>query len=363
MWIHELYRKRRIKSKPFFTFLVFILPVVIIFMPYVIMRIDHLTSYDVATWLSLCFAGSWAFLGPFLIDRYFESLEDFQKNIICAAKNENNQSEDNNDVLIQQEIGDLIFIEKKHFKNRLWKIAVAWIGIIIIILLVFNKRLSDFAFYGFSDVYYWLALIYISFLLYLQSIGFSGIVMTFKIIRKTILKQTIMDNVLENSFQDGIKILGDFLLQTTMYFFTGIVFFPILIVFSKNQSLELTFAIITVMLIFITAILIFFLSSYYAIWQCALRRKNFLIDQFRRIYNAKMKLAMAPSTKVVTRQIVDELKILNINNHILKLEQINVTPINLSKTFVAVFTIIFPALFFIKDLAEFLTYIVGLFTK
>ena len=182
--------------------------------------------------------------------------------------------------------------------------------------------------------------------------------MTFRIIKRIISNNALLD-VLEGSFEEGIEVLGDFLRKTSLYFFTGIVFFPILIVFAKNQSVWLLLLIFIIMLVFIIAILSFFLCSYYIIRKCASKRKQSLIDEFRNIYNIYLKASFEKCNNI-QYSILNELKIVNANNHLKKLEQINVNPIHFSKTVITVFTMIFPALFFIKDMAELFSYLINL---
>lgn len=359
MWIYELNQKKIGDHKFFYTFLIFVLPVIVLFLPYVCLRINHLSTYDIETWAALALAGSWAYLGPYLINKYFEGLDSFCQKTIALSNSTNDVIADTQKVPIEVSLYEITNEEEKNYRKRVWKFYVFWGGLITLVLLFFNNRLQDFAFFGFTDIYYWIALAYINFLLYLQSIGFSAIIMTFRIIKRIISNNAILDDVLEGSFEEGIEALGDFLRKTSLYFFTGIVFFPILIVFAKNQSVWLLLLIIIIMLVFIIAILSFFLYSYYIIRKCALKRKQSLIDEFRNIYNKHLKASFDKCNNIQC-SILNELKIINANNHLNKLEQINVNPIHFSKTIITIFTIIFPALFFIKDMAELFSYLINL---
>lgn len=360
MWIYKLLQNK--SKKTFVIFLIFVLPIIIIFLPYVLGRLNHLKNYDLQTWLSLALAGSWAYLGPYFIFKFLKSIETFKNSIITLSKNTNDVIEDNHPISVDKTIAKIFADEIKSFSVIHRVICFIWIPLIIGILLIFNKRLQDFAFFGFTDLYYWIAIAYISFLLYLQSLGFSGLLTTYRLIRKTISIDYIIDDIMEGSFQDGIKIFGSILIRTTLYFFSGIVFFPILILFAKNQSRFLTLLIIIVMFVFSISILTFFLYSYHLISRNAAKRKNALVEEFQFIYNTEMKKSLCNSyeSEDLQSHILKELKIANIYRHIEKLEQINTNPIHFGKVIVTAFTVIFPALFFIKDLLELITYFTSL---
>ena len=357
MWIRKFYRANADKNVCLLTLAVFVFPAVVALLPYVIARFYHLRQYDLTTWFAIACAGSWFFLGPILINKYFISLEKYQEKIVEASTTTNDLIEDEHEPTTAEQIERLIEEEKSRFNKRIRVLFVLWGSIVLSILLIFNKRLSDFAFYGFTDVFYWVAVVLITFLLYLQAIGFSAIIMTHRLIKSTIAHSAIVDDVLESSFEDGSKILGTFLLNTALCFFSGIVFFPVLIIFSRNQSVVLMSAVIFVMLIFVLVILIFFLTTYRSIWVCMCERKKYLINEFRLIYNAKMKEALLSVEAGSAEQILEELKILNIYNHIKTLEQIDTNPIEISKTIATVITIVFPVLFFVHDFLDFFTFI------
>lgn len=355
MWIYKLLRNKT--RKTIVVFLVFVLPITVIFLPYVIQRFSYLKTYTLETWISLALAGSWAFLGPYFIFRYFESIKTFQNTIITLSDSSNDVTTDHHDS-VSETVTQIIKEEMKAFSTAHKIICFIWIPIVIGILIVFNERLQDFAFWGFSDPYYWIAIVYISFLLYLQSLGFSGLLSTYRLIRRITALDYMIEDVLEGSFQDGIKIFGTLLIKTTLYFFSGIVFFPILIVFAKQQSAALTLSIIIVMFIFSISVLVFFLYTYWLIYQSAEKRKNALIEEFQAIYNREMKESLSTPEPVNASYhfILNELKISNVYRHIEKLEKINTNPIHLSKVVVTVFTVIFPALFFIQDFLELIAY-------
>ena len=167
MWIYELNQKKIRNHKTFYTFLIFVLPVILLFVPYVCLRINHLSNYDIETWVALALAGSWAYLGPYLINKYFEGLNSFYQNTIALSKSTNDVIDDNPKESINVLLCEIINGEEKNYKKRVWKFYVFWGGLITLVLFFFNNRLQDFAFYGFTDIYYWIALAYINFLLYL----------------------------------------------------------------------------------------------------------------------------------------------------------------------------------------------------
>ncbi len=359
MWIYNLFLKRNKLPKAILAFLLFVLPVVLLFLPYVFMRIEHLAQYNIETWIGLGLAGTWAFSSPLLINGFFEELALFKQNVTSLISNSNDVIQDDIKKCTADVLESIICKEQAYSSKRVWRIFAFWGSLITVVLLLFNRRLADFAFYGFKDVYYWIALLYIVFLLYLQSIGFSSIILSYKIINQVLQQHYVLEDILEGSFEEGIESLGRFLQKTALYFFTGIMFFPILIAFAKNQSIWLWLAVVVMMMIFIVAVLVFFLRSYYLIWKSASERKCALITKFRNIYTSNLRESFKNNDRLGC-SILNELKTLNISNHLKRLEQINVYPIHISNTLVTIFTIIFPALFFVKDLIELFSYILSL---
>ena len=99
MWIYKLLRNKT--RKTIVVFLVFVLPITVIFLPYVIQRFSYLKTYTLETWISLALAGSWAFLGPYFIFRYFESIKTFQNTIITLSDSSNDVTTDHHDAVHQ----------------------------------------------------------------------------------------------------------------------------------------------------------------------------------------------------------------------------------------------------------------------
>ncbi len=356
MWIYRLLEKKT--RRPIWVFLYFVLPVIIVFLPFFIGRFDHLKTFDLQTWISLGLAGSWTFLGPYFIYGYFEAILTCKKDLISYSKSLNDIIPDHYDIPVETAVSDLYDRESRAFSKRSKLISCIWIPLVVGILLIFNRRLEDFAFWGFRDIYYWIAICYIAFLVYLTSLGFSGLLTTNRLLRNITKEQHIMEDIMEGSFQTGVMTLGSFLVRTTLYFFSGVVFFPILIVFASNQSEILSFMIIILMVVFTISVLVFFLSSYRTISKSAQKGKEALIDEFQTIYNKAMRKSLLErdGTEDIQLLMLNELRISNVYWHIEKLKEINTNPIQLSRIIVTVFTVLFPVLFFLKDLAELLAY-------
>lgn len=349
MWIIDIYKNRKVKNKCIWTIIIFILPVLLVFSPYLFSRYDNIISYNTEIYISLFCAALWSFLGPLLINSYFENMVYFINLVENSFFSTNDVIQDEEN--LKGDVYELYSLEIRKFKRRQKVFFVGWVGLILTILLCSTEQLKAFSFYGFSDIYYWLLLVYIAFIAYLQSIGFSALIMSISIIKNCLKHNELLENILEFNFGTGINEFGKVVTHTTMCFFSGILYFPILIVYAKETSDVLTFGIYTLMMIFIISLVVCFISACLIIRKNAKAQRESLIDEFRQIYNKKMKISIANYDNNHTiDDVVRELQVHNIYNHIQELERININPVKLDKITATVFTIIFPALFFVNDM-------------
>lgn len=349
MWVFNIYKKAKMKDRLLFTFVVFLLPIVVIFIPYLIKNFTAIIHYKFSIILALFFAMSWSFLGPLLINNYFEKLNGFIKKVDETADNTNDLIADSADHLTAQSVYDSCSI---HFKKICLIFFFLWDGILMFILLKNADRMRFFSFFGYQDPYYWILLLYISFIAYLQAIGFSELIICNQTINKLLKRKKFIENVIESDFENGIKLFGSMITTTTLSFFSGIAYFPILIEFCKQQSVTLYLLVIPVMLIFLVSLILYFCLSAYNVWKCAKERKDRLIGEFQELYNTHMKASLNNTFTDKTDVIINELKIHNINEHIERLGNININPIGAGNFLATLFTVIFPMLFFITDFAQ-----------
>lgn len=351
MWINKLYSNKKISNKYLLTLLVFIIPIVIIFSPYLITHGKELINYKWTTIFSLFFAFIWSYIGPLLINNY----TIFFKN---TAKKIQDMSTNFNDITVDNDINISISTynnEVKKYKKIQPIIFIIWASIISFIMLINNYAFTHYYINGIFDIYFWLLLTYVIFIAYLQSIGFTWLYLSLNYLVSIIKHEKTISDILESDFEKGIHILGSIIIRTAICFFSGILYFPILIDFSYNIDKKLVVYVYLLIILYLLAIIIYIFVSAFYISSYAGKYKNTILDEFKSEYTKLFKESINNNEDdSIEEKILQELKINNYINHINQIEKINIWPISSSKLFFAIFSVVFPILFFISDFYELL---------
>lgn len=147
IWIEKFYQNCSPLKKCYKTFITFALPMIILFIPYFITRGTFVLNFNIGRRLALLAAGAWGFVGPLCIQYYFEKIRTFDKFV--------DEVKDKNETHI-----DYLEQYLPLYKRLVIIISIIWGLAIVCILLFFRVRLEEYAFYGFSDFYYWLLIAY-----------------------------------------------------------------------------------------------------------------------------------------------------------------------------------------------------------
>lgn len=342
IWIEKFYNNCNIFQKIGKTFLFFIFPMVIIFIPFFIFRGTFVLNFNIGRRLALLSAGSWGFVGPLCIQYYFKKIRSFDSFVdTVKSKEEEHKSYLENFLLT--------------YKKAVFIISVLWGLAIVVILLFFKVRLEDYAFYGFTDIYYWILILYCVFMAHLQAYGFAGLMLVVLIIIDCFKSKTLLKNILLNDFGCGIKKIGNLIVITCICFGTGALYFPILISFAHQGSNLLKWATYSLVLVFALALFLFFLISFLVIKSYAKKSKGDIVNEIKTIYESELCNSINSNNGDNDNGIRKELHIKNLHERLLDLEGINVNPVDIQGISATVLTIFIPVALYIRDIIKFLT--------
>jgi len=364
IWLNKLYSKQtRLNSDILKTLIYFILPVVIVFAPFLMTRFELILNHDTKIILALSSAALWSFWGPFLINRFFVKLEEFKHDMAKFMIPVDDIIEDEENYDSQIGFNALLNNEFKRLKINILIISIIWGALIVAILIIFRGELVKYGFYGFKDIYFYLLVIYIIFLLHLQAIGFSAIIMSINILRKVAQNVLIIEDILESNEGYGIKLLGDLTLRTTTYFMSGIVYIPILLIFVSNQNDTAKTLINIAIMIFLLFLLGAFLIPNYILWRSAEKQKDNIDSEIRKYYNEKFKNSMKKIEKNSDDMILEELQINNLYNHMQLIDKIRTMPVSLEKIIAIMTSLLVPSLLFLNEIYEVYCSVIEIFSK
>lgn len=341
-WIEKFYQNCSPLKKCYKTFLFFMLPMIILFIPYFIMRGTFVLNFNIGRRLALLAAGSWGFVGPLCIQYYFEKIRTFDT-FVDSVKSGNEKHFE--------------YLERylPLYKKTVIIISIIWGFAIVIILLFFRVRLEDYAFYGFGDFYYWLLIIYCLLMAHFQAFGFAGLILVVLLLNDCLKSKTLLVNILMSDFSGGIKKIGNLIVVTCICFGTGALYFPILISFARQGSSFQKWATYGLVLVFALALFLFFIVSFFVIQSYAKKSKGIIVGEIKDVYNKKLLDSIKNTKDDSLIGIRNELQINNLHDRIKDLETINVNPIDLQGITATVLTIFVPVALYIKDIISFLS--------
>lgn len=342
IWLEKFYLNCNTWKKICKTFLWFIFPMIILFIPYFIMRGIFVLNFNIGRRLALLAAGSWGFIGPLCIQYYFSTIRKFDK-FIDEVKSKNEEHKSYLEVYLPL------------YKKVVKVITVVWGLFIVCILLFFRVRLEDYAFYGFKDFYFWLLIIYCLFMAHLHAYGFAGLMLVVLLIVDCFKSETLLKNILLSDFNGGIKKIGNLVVITCICFGTGALYFPILISFARQGSNSLKLATYGLALVFAFSLFMFFVISYYVIQNYAKKAKGLIVDEVKVIYDKKLYDSINVKSEDGITSIKNELQINNLHDRINDLESINVNPVDLQGISATILTIFIPVALYLKDIIKFLS--------
>ena len=334
-FINKLMKRTKCKNVLVLSFLLFIIPPIIIFLPELITRFDIISSFSFFTILSLIMAGSWSLIGPLCIYSYHNKLVNFAKSLNL---NEN---------ISKKTLSSIFDKTLKNLNRNVTLISIIWTSIVLIILLINPDSMNAYGFFGFRDFYFICLLCYIVFLLNLTACGFYFAIITVKIIIEFSKKSKIIQNILENN-QFGVKIFGKLSFCATLYFSSGLLYFPILIDCCRVNNIEIANLTAIPIIIYIIFLLYVYLYPNYKICLRAYIAKEKILSKLQNKYIDCIK--SLDTQQEMSKQVY----MVNLYNSIDYISKINIYPTSVNNIIMIFSTVILPAMFFFIDKLDFL---------
>lgn len=266
-WLYELLDKQvYLKNKVFLIVIEFIVPPLVLFSIPLYQRFSDVLSYSVWRIFSLFAAASWSFWGPYFIYQYHVQFIKFYEGLSFL---------DNHSI-------KKIFLDVySGFQKRVFIASIMW-GLLAVILITKPETLIGYSFYGYSDCWYWIFLLYILFSLHLTACGFIGVQTSFYLLKR-LSNVNLMTNLLQQQPRK-LKAFGQFSFSTVLYFSSGISFIPILIDFIQENKVYPQLFIMTGIGAFIVVTCVAFFYPLWLVSQCADKSRELLLDKFEAEY-------------------------------------------------------------------------------
>jgi hypothetical protein len=347
-WIENIFNKNKYFDNRFFSIVFISLPGLILFIPFIIFKFNIILTYPPKMIFGLSCGLIWVWLGPYWIFSYTKKL----KNVLLSIK-ENYAT------------------DKTHFKqfeenclNNFFKIKICtplWILLVVFAAIWDENYLCLFGIGGINDPYFYVFILLLSYLLYITSIGFSGIITTIKLTLNLISENVLKVDYFHSDGNGGLKFIKDLIYSTTKLFSTAVLFIPILlhyITYTKNVNVKLLLYFL-IIIASISIVLSFFvplkrLNTY------AENKKDKDLLYYSRLYQKHFLNCISND---YNESIKEELRTLNLYNFIILIKDIKLYKMATSDTWLQIlFAILIPlAGFFInsKDILGLLEY----FTK
>lgn len=321
-WLYERLDCCAHQNKVLILLCSFILPSIFVFSIPLVLRFSSIIDYTFWRIISLIIAASWSFWGPYFIYRYHVRVVCLYQKIL----DEDNKTEVTS--IFQQ------VYKKNHGIEAI--LTIIWWAIVFPILILFPETLYGYSFYGFHDFWYYVFVGYILFILHLNACGFSGVLSSISLIKK-LSKSSLMRIMIQKS-PWNLRAMGQFSYYTTLYFFSGVAYIPILIDFIKSNNIYPQIGVVLSVGIFTFVCLVSFFVPVQIIKRNATACKEDLLKKAEAEYiKFSYKQLRSPKT------VIKELKQLNIYNSIQFIQSIQINVIDSSKVFTMFTTLILPA--------------------
>lgn len=266
-WLYEfLDRQYFFKNKALLIVIEFILPPLFLFSFPLRHRFSNVLLYSVWRIISLFAAASWSFWGPYFIYQYHAQFIKFYENLSFLGNHS-----------IRKTFYDVY----NGFQKRVLITSLVW-GLLAVIIIIKPETLRGYSFYGYTDLWYWIFLLYILFSLHLTACGFIGVQTSFCLLKR-LANSNLMTDLLQQKPRK-LTAFGQFSFSTVLYFSSGISFIPILIDFiQENKIYPQIFIIIGIALFIVVTCIAFF----YPLWlvnRCAYKSRESLLDKLESEY-------------------------------------------------------------------------------
>lgn len=194
----------------------FFIPTLIIFIPFIVLRINAIMSFTPRMWFGLISGLAWSWLAPYLIQRWYKT--------ISGAFIELSQ---NNVIEIKESSKCFLIAGKSLFK--LTKVKIIWITFICFLSVLDKSYLKRFASQGVGDIYFWIFIVALLYILYFSSVGIEGVFTTLKLVKIYTEQNKLELNFTCSDNECGISSIKILIRKSTLIFSSGVFFIPILL--------------------------------------------------------------------------------------------------------------------------------------
>ena len=328
VWVLKL-RYKFLKNTPDYLIsgFFFALPAAIVFTPFVILRWET-TDLNYLTLLRLLSGCIWAYWGPYFMFRY----DKHYLKIWHSIFHEKPESSINEYVL--------------KYDSRIRRIAalltLIWSALIGGALLLSVEYLLKFGFVNYSDPYLYLFIGFVFLLIHYTAIGITGSFMTILIIKEIVENNLIEYDIYASDSVGGYSVLGNFALNTTLLYSTGVLFIPILYDFVIDVNITSQILVFLGVMIYAISIFASFLIPVtYTFKHAESQKEKILQDQLEYYKELKMKVSKT------SNDYYEERSVFNLIQYV---RQLDVYPFNFNSLTKVILTGLFPIVLYVVQL-------------
>ncbi len=224
MWLCNFLKAK--KRKWLWAFLVSDLPMFVAMLPYVRDNWKSIQRYSGSRLVAFLLVAIWTYLGPYLIACWFDQFDKFINQI-------NDIPGSNNSGVYSLKSKSLLF----------WTtgFSIVWTVAVVLILVFPNGqyKLESYYFWGFHDPNYWAFLICVGYVAFQTSIFFHSFLYSKVVIQSIMGNKKIVRTLISNEGKHlSLALIGDIISKSVIYFCSGFLFFPIMIVFFFESGEE-----------------------------------------------------------------------------------------------------------------------------
>ena len=188
-------------------------------LPYVCNYWTGIQAYRAPRLVAFLLVAIWTYLGPYLIACWFDQFDQFISQIDNISGSNNSGSNS---------------LKAKRLPFLTAGFSIVWTFSVVLILALPNGRhkLESYYFWGFHDPNYWVFLICVGYVTFQTSIFFYSFLYSKIVIQSIMCNKKIVRVLISNEGKGlSLALIGDIVSKTAIYFCSGFLFFPIMLVF------------------------------------------------------------------------------------------------------------------------------------
>lgn len=335
IWLISIYDNRRIKNPWIWATIIFYLPSVLLVLPIVIPMLPNIDIKYYIKYISMLIASIWIIFGVVLTNLYFDNIANL------TGKYDKERDKGNKLSIINDYFDKLI--QKYKILQRI--IAIFWCGAVILVLIITKEHIMEFLSIK-NIIYYLCLLIYVGITAYIQTFGYSCLVLTIWILQKYYDNFVKIDNVDKlYNLEESIKDLSNFIFNTLISFLSGVLFFPLMYIYADGGNQTVKLAVSFVAFVYVLFLVIYLLYCCYYIKKRSEKVKEINIKKFKEDNKNICKELLNDFEKVEEYNDNQRGKIIETifnSNMISDIKGIETNPFTQQKIYITIFVLIIP---------------------